>query len=81
MVSGDFIVREPVPRRIMVRYTMLNGRDLPYYKVRELADRDAAATARCLASREAHARLAEHYSDRVWALEEALKRTGRKPAR
>jgi hypothetical protein len=51
--------------------------DLPYFKEREVCERKAAAAARDPASREVHARMAEHYADRVWALEEEAGRRAR----
>jgi hypothetical protein len=49
---------------------MLTEGDLFYFKTRERSEREAASAALCSASRDAHFRLAEHYADRVWALEE-----------
>jgi hypothetical protein len=53
---------------------MLKHVDLPYFRQRERTEREAAEASRDPASRDAHLRLAAHYSDRVWALQEEQRR-------
>lgn len=53
---------------------MFEQSDLPYFRARHKVESDAASAARDPASREAHLRLADHYADRVWALEEQKRR-------
>lgn len=48
---------------------MLKRDDLPYFRLREKMEREAARKAPDPAGRDVHVRLAEHYADRIWALE------------
>jgi len=55
---------------------MFKQYDLPYFRGRQQTEQRAAAVARDPASRDVHLRLAEHYADRIWALEQQHRRRG-----
>jgi hypothetical protein len=56
---------------------MFGSGDLHYFQTREHEERQAVETSSHPQAKYAHAMLADHYADRVWALEEQSRRKKR----